>query len=249
MFLFGATVKNIPPGKNDPQIIPAGVILHVEGSGVLTSLYNVFLNRGGIESHFYITYDGKLEQYRDTEYEADAQNVNSWVGPDGKTYGYISIETQGTCKDKWTDKQLFTIMDTLLQLRRLHNIPLQLLSAPRAKGVGYHAQFPEFNPNNHACPCPSRIAQINTVLVPWMHTANQHLPVAEDSEMRSLILKVTPDADDDDPISVWVYDPISGELRRIRNGFELRLLAVSGAQYIDCTEAELRSLVPPGQTP
>lgn len=70
-----AIAKPIPPGSKDPVIIPVGLIYHVrDGLGV--SLFDYFDGRsGGIESHWYIRFDGTIEQYRDTLREADANLV------------------------------------------------------------------------------------------------------------------------------------------------------------------------------
>ena len=65
------------PSKTDPKIVPIGVILHVD-AGNAASLSEYFGGADGtgpskgIESHFYIRRDGHVEQYRDTEQEADA---------------------------------------------------------------------------------------------------------------------------------------------------------------------------------
>ena len=55
-----AIVKNIPPGSNDPSITPVGGVLHVR-DGLGESLFPYFNGpSGGIESHFYIRFDGQL---------------------------------------------------------------------------------------------------------------------------------------------------------------------------------------------
>jgi hypothetical protein len=164
MWLQGAERKNIPPGSNDPHIIPVGAVLHVEGSGIPHSLHDIFLSRDGIETHLYVRYDGTMEQYRDTVYEADAQaSGNSWLNSAGHRVGMISIETQGKCGsgEYWRDAQLSTIKDILTQLRAAHDIPWNVATSEHSGGIGFHAQFPGWNPNNHACPCPTRIEQFH----------------------------------------------------------------------------------------
>ena len=82
-----AVRKNIPPGPNDPPIKPRLAILHVAATEA-DSLYGWFNGpSGGIESHFYVKYDGSVEQYRDTAYQADANVMANDFA--------ISIETQG----------------------------------------------------------------------------------------------------------------------------------------------------------
>src|SRR5690606_39631227 len=69
-----AVLRLIPPGSNDPRISPRVAVLHVD-AGDNPSLYDYFRTRsGGIESHFHIRRDGLIEQYRDTDFEADANH-------------------------------------------------------------------------------------------------------------------------------------------------------------------------------
>src|SRR5690606_33944857 len=105
---------NIPPGSNDPRIRATQAILHVAVSE-LPSLYHIFQSRNGIESHFYVRRDGTVEQYRDTDFEADA---NYKANPRA-----ISIETQGMGDGEWTPAQLASIKELLLWLHRAEGIP------------------------------------------------------------------------------------------------------------------------------
>ena len=167
MWLTGAIRKNIPPGDKDPQITAVGIVFHVR-AGRGDSLYNVFLNRGGIESHFYVRYDGTIEQYRDTNYEADAQSAgNSWV-TNGKRYGLLSVETEGVCGEEWTDEQIASLKYIIREVHRIHDTPLRVCPTPTSGGHGYHALFHDWNLNNHACPCKERIAQFKNVIVPYL---------------------------------------------------------------------------------
>jgi hypothetical protein len=155
-----AVAKNIPPGSNDPSIVPRMAILHVavsEGE----SLFDFFKNRsGGIESHFYIRRDGTVEQYRSIYFQADANlNANDFA---------VSIETQGMGPGKWTDAQLASIKRLLTWLHTEADVPLVKVAKWNGSGVGYHSQFPEWSPVAKSCPGPDRIKQFNDVLVPWM---------------------------------------------------------------------------------
>ena len=159
----------IPPGPNDPAIIPIGIILHVD-AGNSPSLYKFFRDRsGGIESHGHIRKDGDLEQYRDTEREADANyKANSFI-KQGKRYGYNSFETQGFGEGEWTDQQIATIKQVLLWENKEHNVPLVVAPGPYEPGVGYHTLYPkDWSPVAKSCPGKERIEQFNDVLVPWM---------------------------------------------------------------------------------
>lgn len=164
----------IPAGENDPEIIPVGVVLHVD-AGNAFSLFNWFNGpSGGIESHGHIRKDGVLEQYRIFEREADAQSAgNSWIGEDGRRYGFISLETQGTMLGYWTRAQKQTIKEFLRWSAAKYEFPLAQVHYPQPPslavgGVGYHSLFKIWNPLSKSCPGPKRIAWFNQKLVPWM---------------------------------------------------------------------------------
>lgn len=174
------TLRNIPPGVNDPQIICIGAILHV-ASGTSRSLYPYFNGpSGGIESHFYIRDDGTTEQYRDTKYEADANlHANSFKGTDGKLYGYASIETWGLDDGTWNPAMLTEIKRLLTWLSTTHNFPLHKCATPTDPGVGYHVMFGApgpWTPVAKTCPGPNRIKQFDNIIVPWMKTATTPAP-------------------------------------------------------------------------
>ena len=162
-----AVKRLIAPGDNDPRITPRVAILHVD-AGNAYDLHDYFAYRsGGIESHFHVAKDGTIFQYRDTDYEADANyKANPFA---------VSIETQGLGHEEWTAKQLQSIKALLLWLKRTHNIPLQKCPAWDGSGVGYHIQFgsPGYWTNVvKGCPGPKRIAQFENVLVQWMVRQN-----------------------------------------------------------------------------
>lgn len=153
--------KNIPPPKEDPPITARVVILHVADSEG-DSLYGYFNgNSGGVESHFYIRYDGTVEQYRDTNYQADANMQANNFG--------ISIETEGLANGTWTDSQINAIKALILWLHDVEKIPLVVPKTWDGTGVGYHTLFEaQWDGRNASCPGPNRIKQFNNVLVPWM---------------------------------------------------------------------------------
>lgn len=175
--------KNIRPGSNDPQILPALAILHV---AVFTglSLFSFFRDRsGGIESHFYIRLDGKIEQYRSVLREADANlGANSYV-IGGVRHGAVSIETAGLGSGVWNAAQLESIKELVLWLNKEHGIKLQPVLTPNPSkdqgGVSYHTRFRSWSPVAKSCPGPKRIEQYKTILRPWMKSIRDctHCPV------------------------------------------------------------------------
>lgn len=165
-----ATKKLIPPGSNDPRIEARIGILHVDAANAY-DLYDYFKDRsGGIESHGHITKSGKLFQYRDTAYEADANyKANAFA---------LSFETQGYGEGEWTDDQIAMIKRVMLWAAKEHGIPLRKVTSwndPRG-GWGHHTLFGApgpWTPVAKSCPGPDRKKQFDNVLVPWMRDANE----------------------------------------------------------------------------
>lgn len=164
----------IPPGANDPHIIPVGMIGHIAVSGAET-LFPYFNGpSGGIESHFYIQWDGDIIQYRDTDYEADANyKANSWLDTKGRRLGMLSVETQGYAEGKWTKAQIESFKRLIAWAHVTHR-EFSVARAIRAfgGGIGYHSQFPEWSPGPKSCPGPQRIEQMKEVIWPWCGQLN-----------------------------------------------------------------------------
>lgn len=167
-----AVLKLIPPGPNDPRIKPRMGVLHVAVSEQ-SSLYKQFIGPSGIESHFYIRRDGVVEQYRDTDWQADANfKANDFA---------ISIETQGMGEGEWTRAQLVSIKEIINWCFLTHGIPFVKPERWDGTGWGYHTQFDEWHPVAKSCPGPDRIVQYNNIIVPWLKVRNT--PVTRPSRM------------------------------------------------------------------
>lgn len=157
--------RNIPPGANDPAIIPRVVILHVD-AGNASSLYEYFGARsGGIESHFFVKRNGLIEQYRSIYREADANHLANPFA--------VSIETQGYGEGEWNAAQIEGINRILswLYVETNGGIPLTKCPTWNGAGVGYHVQFGapgKWTPVAKSCPGVSRIKQFNDVIVPGL---------------------------------------------------------------------------------
>jgi hypothetical protein len=184
-----ADARLIPAGSNDPEIIPVGAILHVD-AGSAWSLFNWFNGpSGGIESHLHIRKDGSVEQYRVFGREADANGGgNSWIGRDGRRYGFISVETQGLGPGWWTKEQKAAIKDFLSWSSKEFGYPLRKVKMSRPGdvsqgGVGYHKLFDLWNAQGKPCPGLNRVRWFNNKLVPWMDEQRHeyHTVVSGDS--------------------------------------------------------------------
>jgi hypothetical protein len=170
----------IPPGSNDPRITARIAILHTDG-GNAENLGPYFDGpSGGIESHFHIRKDGYLYQYRDTDWEADANyRANPFA---------ISIETQGTGSEEWTSAQIETIVRLLHWLNSIHHIPLRICDTWDGAGIGWHIQFGSpgpWTPFSKVCPGPERIAQIGTTIIPTLE--GDWFDMADEDTLRRII--------------------------------------------------------------
>lgn len=166
-----AIVKEIPPGSNDPAIIPVGMVFHVR-AGLGDSLYPYFNGpSGGIESHLYVRFDGTVEQYRSSTREADANyKGNSWVSG-GKRYGLLSVETEGLEKGEWTDAQVVSLKRLYRWGMDVHGFPARVCPAWNASGLGYHVLFGApgpWTPVAKSCPGPERVDQFDDIFRPWL---------------------------------------------------------------------------------
>lgn len=163
----------IIPSATDPAIKPIGAILHVD-AGNAASLYHWFNGPSkGIESHFHVRKDGHIEQYRDTEQEADANHKGNSFIRNGVRVGFISIETQGYASGEWTPEQLDSIKRLLVWAAESHPLfELRRVPGPYDPGVGYHSQWGApgawTSAAGKTCPGPDRIRQYEEIIVPWM---------------------------------------------------------------------------------
>lgn len=168
-FMPGAVIKNIAPGTSDPAIIPVGVIQHIAVSNS-PSLFPLFSNDGGIESHFYIRKDGTIEQYRSIYFEADAQFAGNSFGSPRK--GFVSVEHEGGVGADLNVPMPQAQLDAFHKVVRwVHDetgFPLRVCPAWNEGGVGYHSLFDQWNTNHHSCPGAARIKQFHDVTVPWL---------------------------------------------------------------------------------
>lgn len=124
-----------------------------------------FRDGSGVEAHFGVAMDGRVVQWRDTFYQADAQ-------AGGNDY-CISIETEdgGRPETRWTPVQLDRLVELVGWLSVEHAIPMRLVTSTNERGIGYHRQFSSWNPNRHSCPGDVRLAQLRNELLPALQGA------------------------------------------------------------------------------
>ncbi len=154
----GAADHNIPPGSNDPSLDPRIIVVHTM-VGTIESAESLF-RHGPLESHFGVAMDGRVWQFRDTSRQADAQAA----GNDR----CISIETEdmGNPEQRWSPVQFEKLVELIQWAGRTHSIPMTLVRTTGDRGIGFHRQFDEWNPNRHSCPGDVRHRQLQEELLP-----------------------------------------------------------------------------------
>lgn len=163
----GAIPRTLPENTTQPRVRITQVILHIAASEG-NSLENWWNHPGNnLESHFYIRYDGTVEQYIDTSRSADA-NYTANLRDDGT--GALSIETEGLGDGRWTPAQLDSIQRLIDWAHEIHGVPLRVCRDANDPGIGYHVMFgapgPWTTARGKVCPGPNRINQFRQVLAP-----------------------------------------------------------------------------------
>lgn len=171
----------LPENNTQGTIVPTTAILHtaVDHPGD-TSLRGFFGQSSvSVESHFFVKNGGGVEQYIDTLVRADAnRRANAYA---------VSIETEddGDPSRPWTVEQLVSIIDLLLWLNEVHDIPLTKCVSPEGGGIGWHAMWGApsvWTPSRgKTCPGPVRIGQIESHILPAL--AGSPVPQIEDDDM------------------------------------------------------------------
>ena len=159
-----ARTRLLPENNTQPRINPRMVIVHSQaGRG---SLYNYWLSPSskGLECHFWVAEDGRIEQYIDTHVRADAN---------GQANGYaISIETESSVQstERWNPVQAAALLRLLDWICTTERIPRNLSTTATGTGISFHVQYGAPGPWTRAvgkiCPGPARIAQLKAEILP-----------------------------------------------------------------------------------
>jgi N-acetylmuramoyl-L-alanine amidase len=175
-----AANHNIPPGPNDQPITPRIVVVHTM-DGSIEGAEKRFTDGSGVEAHFGAAMDGRVWQWRDTSRQADAQAA-------GNDF-CISVETEdaGDPNNRWTPIQFQRLVELISWIGRTHSIPIRLVTSTSERGIGFHRQFPEWNPNNHSCPGDVRLGQLNAELLPALQEDDMPLNDADKTWLKNEI--------------------------------------------------------------
>lgn len=165
--------------QSEPRIgVPRVLIAHTM-VGTLRGTDGMFRRDGysGTESTFGIggdddgALDGAIWQWQRLDRQADAQF-------DGNAYA-TSVETSdgGRPLTPWSPRQAEALIRLGVWWCQTTGNPARLVDSPSDHGIGYHAQFREWNLNGHSCPGSVRLAQLRTEIVPEIaHRLGQRPP-------------------------------------------------------------------------
>lgn len=180
-----AVLKLLAENATQSAIVPTTAIVHtaVDHTGP-TSLAG-FFGQGSVkvESHFFVTNLGGVEQYMDTLVRADANRfANSYA---------ISIETEddGDPSRPWNAAQLDALVDLLVWICETHDIPRAKCSSPKSGGVGWHSMWgapSAWTPSRgKTCPGPVRIDQIEADLLPRLQAQEGDMQLTFTERLRA----------------------------------------------------------------
>lgn len=169
-----AELKLLPENASQSKIIPWCIIDHSAGGA--GELYGWWMNpaSNGLESHFWIGFDGRVVQYMDTTVRADANGkANRWYESGVGYVGAISIETASSvhASEPWTDAQVRALVDLHVWLIETHpTIKPVEMATPTSSGQAWHIKFgapgPWTSARGKVCPGPKRIEQCRNVIYP-----------------------------------------------------------------------------------
>jgi hypothetical protein len=196
--------KLLPESGSQPAIVPRIVIDHTQaGHGSLFGQWQ----GSGLESTFWVAQSGTIEQYMDTEVQADANlEANRWL-EGGVHYGAVSIETENSVAatqaayhggqgaaafdvDPWTPEQIAALERLHDWLAHTHpQILRQRCDRPLGAGLGYHSMWGTgptpwipYKSRGKKCPGDARIAQWHDVLLPAFVAGTAH-PIPDPKEL------------------------------------------------------------------
>lgn len=202
MSLYPCKQSLRPVDSNDPPIIPTQAIVHVAVNGTTPGIQTGPAFHDGLDWHFYCDKGPGdpwdiISQLRDTAIQADANFRAN--GPRADGTGAISMETEGTGDEPWTDDQVRAIIWWFGWANKIDGIPLVICPAWDAPGLGYHRLFNEWNQPYHSCPGDQKVWQFRNVIIPAIQALVEPLPTTAKDDSMLLIVQQK----EDGPGSPW----------------------------------------------
>lgn len=181
-------VTRYKPGGSSHRESPGQrrVILHTAVTNA-ESLFSSMNKDGTPTSHFYVSREGVVEQYIDTDVRStanlegnhDCLTIETWDG-------FGKIWRDGDPVPPWNDDQVAALVDLVAWLCQTHDIPVQQLKSSMAgtRGIGWHRQgidgnFPRgllggrvrggeewSSSGGKVCPGDARIRQVVKEIIP-----------------------------------------------------------------------------------
>lgn len=164
----GAVIDLLPEAYGQAPIDPDGACYHRFGFDGTAAAVRRHFGRAEIqvESHFAIALDGTVLQFVPVDRRADAQAKGNRYWRDGRWRGLVSIEHQDAGHTALTKEQVEADVALLRWLYLDWGIPMNRARVWDGGGIGYHAQFVQWNPNRHSCFADKRVAQLYDEIVP-----------------------------------------------------------------------------------
>lgn len=169
----GATWRPLTENEKQHHISPTQLIFHSAVSKG-DSLFGFFeQEKVVVESHMYVQDDGDVEQYMDTNVQADA---NYKANPRA-----ISVETWDNGDPDhvpWNSAQLYRLAEIAAWAHLEHSIPLVRCPTPTSPGVGGHTDYPEWtNVPGKTCPGLARRGQVKTIIALAQAMVDGYIPI------------------------------------------------------------------------
>lgn len=154
----GARWRPLPEHGKQKRITPTQLVLHsAVGRGSVWG----FFAKGNVvvESTFWVSLTGDVEQYMDSAEKAEAQSIGN-----PRAISVESADNGHPDEFPWTDAQVEALAQLAAWCNRVHGIPLRLCPSWDSPGIGYHRQYKQWNPNTHSCPGTARIRQVPQII-------------------------------------------------------------------------------------
>lgn len=184
-----AVWKPLPENNTADRIDPRIVILHTAVANV-TTLYGYFSRLDEtLESTFFINNFGIIEQYMDTERQADANRyANDFA---------ISVENQDNAANPiapMTPAQLDANIRLFRWCSDVHpKIKRQRCDRWDGSGYGYHTMWGApsmWTPVSKSCPSPARIKQFEEIMIPSLVAPAPAVTGKKDISMEAALLLI-----------------------------------------------------------
>lgn len=154
-----------PETRTEPQIEGKALIFHRHGTAATSQAIGRYFGRRDVlvESTFSCARDGRMYEFQYLDRQADAQaaaNGFAWS---------VESEDFAEASERWTQAQIESMGQLAAWLHLHKGLPLRMMDRPDGGGLGglgWHSQYPSWNPNHHDCPGHVRALQVEREVLP-----------------------------------------------------------------------------------